>query len=105
VTALLANAVMLGAVAMASVVASLFFFRFWRQTRDRFFVFFAVSFLGEGLDRIAIGLTALAVEREPLFYMPRLITYGLIILAIVDKNWSRRPGPGRVAAEAPRSSG
>ena len=32
------NAVMLGAIAMASLVAALFFLRFWKNTRDRFFL-------------------------------------------------------------------
>ena len=32
---------LLGAIAMGCAVASLFFFRFWRNTRDRFFLLFA----------------------------------------------------------------
>ena len=34
------TSVLMGAVAMASFVATLFFFRFWRQTRDSFFLLF-----------------------------------------------------------------
>ena len=30
-----------GAIAVGSLVAGLFFFRFWRHTRDRFFLWFA----------------------------------------------------------------
>ena len=34
---------LLGAVAMASLVAAAFFWRFWRQTHDRFFMLFAAA--------------------------------------------------------------
>jgi hypothetical protein len=86
------NTFMLGAIALASLVASLFFFRFWRQTEDRFFLFFAISFLIATLDRIVLGLSHVPAEREPLFYVMRLVTHGLIIAAIVEKN-RVRPKP------------
>ncbi|HET9715270.1 MAG TPA: DUF5985 family protein [Pseudolabrys sp.] len=86
------NAVLSGAVAMASFVVMLFFFRFWRQTRDRFFLFFAVGFGLDALSRFALGLTHPSDETEPLFYLARLVTFGLIIAAIVEKNW---PNKGR----------
>ncbi|HEX6435777.1 MAG TPA: DUF5985 family protein [Candidatus Binatia bacterium] len=38
---------LLGAISMASLIAGLFFLRFWKDTGDRFFLFFAVSFLIE----------------------------------------------------------
>ena len=80
------NAVILGAIAMASLVASLFFLRFWKDTRDRFFLFFAIAFFVEAFNRVALGLTAVAQEGEPFFYLVRLFAFGLIIAAIVDKN-------------------
>ncbi|MGE3536149.1 MAG: DUF5985 family protein [Candidatus Tectimicrobiota bacterium] len=81
---------LLGAIAMASLVAALFFLRFWRDTRDRFFLFFAIAFLVEAVNRVAMGMTVASQEHEPLVYAVRLVTYGLIIAAIVDKN--RPPG-------------
>jgi len=80
------NAVLLGAIAMASLVAAMFFLRFWKNTRDRFFLFFAVSFFIEALNRAALGLTTASEEQEPFFYLVRLVAFGLIIAAIVDKN-------------------
>jgi len=80
------NAVMLGAIAMASLVAAMFFLRFWKNTRDRFFLFFAITFFVEALDRVALGLTTVSREQEPFFYLVRLFAFGLIIAAIVDKN-------------------
>lgn len=80
------NTLLLGAIAMASLVAALFFARFWRDTHDRFFLLFAIAFLVEALHRTALGLTHIAQEHEPFFYLVRLLAYGLIIVAIVDKN-------------------
>lgn len=84
------NAVLLGAVAMASFVATLFFLKFWRQTRDRFFLLFAVAFALDAATRLTLGLSEFSTEYEPLFYLARLVTFGLILLAIADKNRGRR---------------
>ena len=84
------NSVMTGAVAMASLVAALFFLRFWRQTRDSFFALFAVAFAIDAASRFVVALAHLSDETEPFFYVPRLVTFGLIILAIVLKNRPRK---------------
>jgi hypothetical protein len=80
------NQLLLGAIAMACFTISLFFLRFWRKTRDRFFLFFAASFCIEGLNRAALGLTSIPSEVEPFFYIIRLLAFLLILIAIVDKN-------------------
>lgn len=80
------NLMLLGAVTMASFIISLFFLRFWNTTRDRFFLFFAVSFLIEGLSRILLGLTDYNSEYDPLIYSIRLSAFLVIIFAIIDKN-------------------
>lgn len=80
------NALLLGAVAMASSVAALFFFRFWRKTRDRLFLFFALAFAVDALTRIALGLESFGREQEPMFYMARLTSFALILAAIIQKN-------------------
>lgn len=86
------NLMLLGAVTMASFVASLFFLRFWKTTRDRFFLFFSISFGIEGLSRIFLGLTDYRDEYEPLIYSIRLLSFLVIIYAIIDKNWLRNKG-------------
>ena len=45
-----------GAIAMASLIIALFFVRFWRASRDRFFLYFALSFAIEGLHRVYVAL-------------------------------------------------
>ena len=80
-----------GAIAMGWLVAGLFFFRFWRRTRDRFFLLFALSFWIEGANRVALGLLSGTSEDSPLVYLFRLIAYALILLAIWQKNRPEKP--------------
>jgi hypothetical protein len=81
---------LMGAIAAASLFAGLFFFRFWHQTHDRFFLYFAGSFWLEAGNRVALALVPHASEQEPLFYLIRLVAYGLILAAIWQKNRGRR---------------
>jgi hypothetical protein len=83
------NQLLMGAIAMASLVAGLFFFRFWRHTRDRFFLYFALSFWLEAGNRIALGLVDGANEDGVLFYSLRVAAYGFILVAIWQKNRPR----------------
>ena len=83
------DSILLGAIATASLVIALFFLRFWRGTRDRFFLFFALSFAIDGLDRLLFSSAGLADSDHPAYYLIRLIAYGLILFAIIDKNRSR----------------
>ena len=77
---------LLGAISMASLIAGLFFLRFWKDTGDRFFLFFAVSFLIEGVNRAALGFSDDPNEGRPLFYFVRFLSFLLILIAIVQKN-------------------
>jgi hypothetical protein len=80
--------VILGAISMASLVAAMFFLRFWRDTHDRFFLLFAVAFALDAVTRLTLGLIDVSAEHEPFFYLARLVTFALILIAIIDKNWS-----------------
>jgi hypothetical protein len=79
----------LGAIAALSVVAALIFIRYWLSTHDRFFVLLALSFLVESGNRVHMALAQAWNEDSPVHYTVRLVSYGLILLAIWDKN---RPG-------------
>jgi hypothetical protein len=81
---------LLGAIAMASLVAGLLFLRFWLHSRDRFFIFFALSFWIEAANRAAMVALGTTNEDAPLHYLVRLVAYGLIVAAIVGKNRSPR---------------
>jgi uncharacterized membrane protein HdeD (DUF308 family) len=80
---------LLGAVAMGSFVATLFFLRFWAQTRDPLFLFFAAAFALDAVTRVALSLRHPNDEMEPFYYLARLVTFALIIAAIVHKNRPR----------------
>jgi hypothetical protein len=91
-----------GALMMGLAIAGGFFLRFYRQTADRLFAYFAVAFWTMAVSRVALALVPSADEVRPLFYLLRLAAFVMILAAIVDKNRSRaprrtraRPGPGR----------
>jgi hypothetical protein len=87
------NTTLSGAGAMAALVIALFFLRFWRRTGDNFFVYFALSFALEGGLRAYMAATGNAADSSASVYLLRLVSYGLIVLAIVGKNRrTRRQG-------------
>lgn len=84
------NVILIGAIAMASLTASLYFLRFWKSTHDRFFLCFSIAFLLEAVQRVLLGLASALNEDAPGHYLLRLVEYGLILFAVFDKN--RRSG-------------
>jgi hypothetical protein len=77
-----------GAVAMGFFVSSLFFFRFWRETKDRLFCVFGFAFLSMGLEHIVILFfrNGKLDEGRPLDYIFRLLAFAMILIGIVLKN-------------------
>ena len=80
---------LLGATTLGTIIAGLFFLRFRRKTHDRLFFFFALSFFVEAASRIIMAAHAGSSEEHPVIYVLRLISYGLIVWAIVQKNRKR----------------
>jgi hypothetical protein len=80
------DAVLIGGIGAAYLVAALVFLRFWRSSHDRFFIFFFWSFLIEGVNRVLFFVAVGLDEYEPVYYLVRVVSYGLIIIAVVDKN-------------------
>jgi hypothetical protein len=83
---------MWGILAMASLAAALFFLRYWRESRERLFAFFALAFAG-----LAANWTGLAIidhpsaeARQEYAYVVRLIAFVILLVGILDKN--RRSG-------------
>lgn len=83
------EAFLVGAIATASLVAGLFFLKFWRDTRDSFFLAFAASFTIEGLNRVSVLFLSRPNEGSPWVYLIRLFAFLLILVAIVRKNYGR----------------
>lgn len=88
------NELLAGAITMAYLVIALFFLRFWRDSGDRFFLYFALSFLVQAGHRVyaAMPMVNDAHEDNPLHYSFRLLAYALILWAVLEKNLRARGG-------------
>jgi hypothetical protein len=81
---------LLGVIVTASLVASGFFLKFWRQTRDLLFLCFSASFFIEGLNRCVFLLLDRPHEGDTFLYAVRLFSYSLIVIGIVYKTRTRK---------------
>jgi hypothetical protein len=75
-----------GAVVALCGVASLYFWRFRRQTGERFFGLFALAFASLAASYAFRAAVDNASEFRPHVYLIRLAAFGLIIAAIVENN-------------------
>jgi hypothetical protein len=85
------NLFMQGAVVMACAVIGLSFLRFWRRSRDRLFLFFAIAFWLLGTNWLALTFIH-TDETRTILYIVRLIAFIVILVGIWDKNRSTRAG-------------
>ena len=74
-----------GAIVMGYLIAGLFFFRFWKDTRDRLFGIFGAAFCMLAFQRMVLTVTGDEVGHV-LVYGLRLLAFLLILYAIWDKN-------------------
>ena len=93
------NQFLWGALSALSIVAAVFFFKFWRRTRDRLFAAFAAGFGVLALHWATLGLLNPANEARAYWYLLRFGAFALIIWGVVVKNRSellpRGPAPPR----------
>ena len=80
---------LLGMIAMGLAVAGLFFLRFWRETRDRFFALFALALFVLALNRVGLVFMVERQMKGDYLYWVRFFAFVIIIIAIIDKNRSR----------------
>lgn len=82
-------ALLSGGIVLGCWAIGLFFLRFWRKTRDRLFLGFAVAFWMLAAER-AVGVTLdLPRDEGAVTYAIRLAAFVTILFAIVDKNRGR----------------
>ena len=81
------NGFLLGVIATASIMAGVFFLRFWKRTHDSFFLAFAASFIIEAFNRAAVLFSNKPNEANPWTYFIRLFSFLLILAAILRKNY------------------
>ncbi len=75
-----------GVITAGFLVASLFFLRFWRRTRDGLFAIFAAAFVLLALNQALAVLLELGREELGWVYLLRIAAFTLIIIGIVRKN-------------------
>jgi hypothetical protein len=85
------NSFLAGAITLASFAIATFFLHFLRATGDRLFGFFAIAFTLLGIERICIEFGSGAFQYY--VYLIRLVAFGLIFVAIMDKNRGTKAGP------------
>lgn len=77
-----------GAVMFGCFVAGTFFVQAYRRRDDRLFALFALSFFILGIERLILAVANEPESSSPLAYIPRLIAFALIVVAVVEKNRS-----------------
>jgi hypothetical protein len=77
---------LLGAMSVANAVVALFFLRYFRDTKDTLFLYFAAAFGLETINRAVLAFAATPNEASPAIYVLRAFAYSLILLGIYRKN-------------------
>ncbi|HTQ35435.1 MAG TPA: DUF5985 family protein [Steroidobacteraceae bacterium] len=77
---------LLGVIVTTSLVAGLYFLKFWRATRDPLFLAFSLAFIIESINRTGILFLEKPNEGSPETYVVRLLAFLLILAAILWKN-------------------
>jgi hypothetical protein len=80
---------LLGFIAACSLVAGLYFLKFWRSTRDPLFLAFMIFFVVQGFTNAAILTLAHPNEGNALVFVIRLLSVLVVLAAILAKNIAR----------------
>ena len=75
-----------GVITAGFLVAAVFFFRFWKTTRDWFFLVLGVAFVLFAANQLAVVVVRVPREEHSWIYLVRLAGFVLLIVAIVGKN-------------------
>lgn len=75
------------------LVSSLFFFRFWRRTKDSLFAIFGISFILFAIGQFGAQFTDAPREDVVWVYLFRLAGFALILVAVIGKNRQGRSQP------------
>jgi hypothetical protein len=75
-----------GAITMGFLIAGLFFLRFWKRSRERLFLAFALAFWLLGLTQALLVFVDVPVEERSSLYLLRLAAFSLILVSVWAKN-------------------
>jgi hypothetical protein len=79
-----------GLIAMAFLIAGLFFLRFWRRTGDVLFAFFALAFWLLAVNQALTAFAHVPLEERTWLYLLRLAAFTLILVGVLWKNRDAR---------------
>lgn len=79
-----------GATAMAAATIALLLLRQYRLTGERLLAYFAAGFAVYALNAVAIAIVTPSDETRYFLYLPRLLSFGLILAGVIDKNRRHR---------------
>jgi hypothetical protein len=74
-----------GTITAGYAICSLFFLRYWKQTKDRLFIWFSISFFVLMINRTLLAYYS-NEDDSVVLYSIRLFAFVIILLAIIDKN-------------------
>jgi hypothetical protein len=86
------NDLLTAMTAMASFGVAVFFLRYWHQTRDRLFAYFALGFALFAVNWTALSVLNAFEGPRHLVYLIRLLGFIMIIVGVIEKNRKRRRG-------------
>ena len=78
-----------GTICFGYVLAGLFFLKFWRKSGDTLFLAFAIAFWLLAANEAVLAWHEPASGQQGWYFLPRLVAYSLIALAIFAKNRRR----------------
>jgi hypothetical protein len=81
-----------GSIAALCVTAALFFFKYWRRTRDVLFLGFTLGFGTLALHWTGLSLLHPVSETRHHLFFVRLLAFAFIIAGVVAKNRGKQPG-------------
>ena len=75
-----------GMLTMATLMAALFFLRYWRMGRDRLFLFLSLAFVAMSATWVALATVGPSYQHRDIVYWLRLLAFTVIIIGVFDKN-------------------
>lgn len=83
------EAFLLGVVTTAFLTTGMFFFVYWRRSRDSLFLSFAVAFAMEAFNDASLLGSPHPNDANRWYYIVRLISFLIILAGILKKNYER----------------
>lgn len=81
------EAFLLGVIATAFLTTAMFFFVYWRRSRDLLFLSFAIAFAMEAFSDASLLGSAHPNNASRWYYFVRLLSFLIILAGILKKNF------------------